>query len=165
MSSISDHWICNVRSDCEMSKRLRGLRIGCVIFWIVDLIKAVNAWVRSAFGNVYISQWFLIKDTFKSLYSLCSLVAWLGVNNMFLSGEMALVGGWSCFPTRSSCTLHRLTWPEDFFVATLVLKSFRWSFRISNRKVCQKSARGVLSKRGKTVTRNIGFAMWGFYRM
>ena len=71
---------------------------------------------------------------------------------VFRPGAPALCTGWL-----------DLTWPEDFFVATLVLKSFRWSFRISNRKVCQKSARGVLSKRGKTVTRNIGFAMWGFF--
>ena len=42
MTSISDHWICKVRSDGVMSKRLRGLRIGCVILQIDDLVKAVN---------------------------------------------------------------------------------------------------------------------------
>ena len=35
-----------------MWKRLRGLRKVCMIFQIVDLVKAVNGWNHSAFGNV-----------------------------------------------------------------------------------------------------------------
>ena len=34
---------------CELKEVTRGLRRGCVIFGIVDLVTAVNAWVRSAF--------------------------------------------------------------------------------------------------------------------
>ena len=38
------------RSDCVMLKRLLGggLRTGCVIFGIVEFIKADNAWVQNA---------------------------------------------------------------------------------------------------------------------
>ena len=43
MSSTCDTWVCNVRSDCVMGKRrLRGLRIGCVIYQMVDLVEAAN---------------------------------------------------------------------------------------------------------------------------
>ena len=36
-----------------MWNRLRVLRRSCLICRFVDLVKAVNAWVRSAFGNVF----------------------------------------------------------------------------------------------------------------
>ena len=47
---VISNWVF-VTIGCVMWKRY-GLRRGCVIFKIVDLVKAVDACVRSAFGNV-----------------------------------------------------------------------------------------------------------------
>ena len=47
-------------------KRLHGLRIGCLIFQIVNLVKSVNAWV---FGNVCHEHIFCHKSKKKQEYT------------------------------------------------------------------------------------------------
>ena len=52
-----DFTIYNLRrSDCVMKNRLRVLRRICLICLFVDLVTAVNAWVCSAFSNVFSSS-------------------------------------------------------------------------------------------------------------
>ena len=41
-SSIYDHWICNMKSDCVKRKRFHGLRRGSPGFDFVDLVKAAQ---------------------------------------------------------------------------------------------------------------------------
>ena len=50
------YYCCDVRSVSGMSNRvLRVLKRGCVIFQIVDVFEAVNAWVRRALGNLFLN--------------------------------------------------------------------------------------------------------------
>ena len=45
------------KKKCNLDSKILiiGTRIGCVIFQIVDLVKAVNAWDRGAFCSFYLS--------------------------------------------------------------------------------------------------------------
>ena len=78
------YYCCDVRSVSGMSNRvLRVLKRGCVISRIVDVFEAVNAWVRRALGNVFLTL-------FTPAYFGISL-GWGGLGSQFFL-EMICLG-------------------------------------------------------------------------
>ena len=122
ISSICDLWICNVRSDCVRWKRLRGLRRGCVIFRIVDLVKAVNAWIR-----VPLAMFLTFTNHLGySLLVLARLKNWVAdkVTSCTVTGRW--MNGFTWPITCLVCVLISLYWSGVPLLASLVFLQVEW---------------------------------------
>ena len=96
ISVICDHWIflhmfpiychCDVKVMCDVKEVICVLSRNCVIFGVVDLVSAVNAWVGGAFGQFQKLQKFSLGSCCLISWAMFSDIQYLQKNYIYLLG-------------------------------------------------------------------------------